>query len=121
MWHGYAVIEATVALTTKQKQDILAALKALGVQQDSKPNRITQIRPSLSGQAVLVEVYLSKAITKADAVAALSAKLGISEAMLTNNINFWVFAGGGSWEESRVACLEWLDANRDDWEVSAIA
>lgn len=115
MWHGYAVIEATVALTTKQKQDILAALKALGVQQDSKPNRITQIRPRLDGQAVLVEVVLGKAITKADCVAALSAKLGISEAMLTNNTNFYIFAAAGTWDESREACIQWLQAS-EGWE-----
>jgi len=120
-WHGYAVIEITTLLTNPQKVKVRDAILELGRQTDSRAERITQFRASLDKQSVLLEVYISDRITKAQVVTKLANKLGLSEATVENNSNFTIFGGANvTWHESIALCAAWLSPRLALWEAPEI-
>ncbi len=117
--HLYVLIEVTTALTDEQKVLVRDALLELGRQYDVFPDRKTQVRRSLDNQKVIVELVLPESLTKAQVVSKLAERLPWSEATISNNTKFQVFGGlSATHEESRQAAIDYLIANKTEWESS---
>lgn len=118
-WHGYVVLEVTgAALTNPQKVRLRDALLALGVQTDDHPAIKTHLRRRLDNQAALLEVTLEGEMTKAQALDALAAELGISRSTLNSRLNFTVLAGG-DWSERAQSARDYIAANAAAWGENA--
>ena len=125
-WSGYAVWSITTALTedtldedgnvTELGTKSLAknAVLLLGTQ-SGLPHIVTHIRPSLDGQKILIDITLEEKITKAEAVEKLAEFLPYTEQQISNNSTLQVFSGANR-EARRLAAVQYLIDNSEDWE-----
>lgn len=114
-WHAYVILEVTgAALTGAQKTKLVTALKRLGRQTDNQPALITHMRPRPDGMAALLEITLTAEMTKAEALDALAAELGISRTTLNSRLNFTVLTGK-DWSDRAQAARDYIAANAAAW------
>jgi 2-hydroxychromene-2-carboxylate isomerase len=118
-WHGYVLLKLKPALplTTAQKTKVRDTVRAMAVREDSLPHRMFQARLSLDGmQAIYEAVWDREQVTPGAVVNAVAGALGLSSSLLAANVEYSLFADGGTWEESREAAVAFLIENAKAWE-----
>jgi hypothetical protein len=118
-WHGYVLLELKpgLALTTAQKGKVRDTVRGMAVREDLYPHRMFQTRLSLDGsQAIYEAVWDRGMVTPGAVMNAVASALGVPPGMLAGNVDYRLFADGGSWEESRRAAVEFLSENAKAWE-----
>ena len=118
-WHGYVLLSLKpgLTLTSAQKSKVRDTVRALAVREDRWPRRMFQARLSLDGtQAIYEAVWDREKVSPAAVVNAVAGALDVSPVVLATNVNYRLFADGGSWEESRQAAVKFLIENAKAWE-----
>jgi hypothetical protein len=122
-WHGYILIEIApvgpfiAGVTTAQKARIHEALAMIADEHPNWPSYALQdSRWRLDNLAVIVEARFASMPTKAVAVQLVSNRSGYTVAQVNAALSFTVFAYGGTWSESRDACVAYLAAHTAEWE-----
>ena len=137
-WHGYLGIE-NVGLTDEQRDTMVDWFKTLGRADNSPfPHLRTQSRIRIDRQAAIIEAvfrddWLSVEFVKAK----LADVFGIDPSTIddeltqtnygpmvtfsrpaaTPRLRMLLFGGvGADWEQSRQATVDYISANREDWE-----
>jgi hypothetical protein len=119
-WHGYVLLKLKpgLTLTTAQKSTVRDTVRALAVREDRLPNRMFQARLSLDGtEAIYEAVWDREKVSPSAVIKAVAGALGVSAGFLAANVEYSLFADGGSWEESRQAALKFLIENIKAWEA----
>jgi predicted alpha-1,6-mannanase (GH76 family) len=118
-WHGYVLLSLKpgLTLTSAQKSKVRDTVRALAVREDQLPRRMFQARLSLDGtQAIYEAVWDREKVSPAAVVNTVAGALGVVVGLLAANVDYSLFADGGSWEESRQAALKFLIENAKTWE-----
>lgn len=116
-WHGYILLELTQVLTPAQRARLIDVWNDIRDGSDTLPDRIGGIRLDLANDKAIIECDFPAGIpTKAQAVAAIANRFGVSQATINAMLTFTVFAGGQSHEASAIACRAYLAANSALWE-----
>lgn len=143
MWHGYFGLE-DLNLTAPQRQTLRDAIRQFFADNQvptGQPAQILQIRMSLNGRKVIFEALFDEQFLTVDRFKTFLANtfgvavgqianvnstldLGGKDSPLitfsrsgTNYIRVVLFGGvGASYEESRVACLAYLNSARAEWD-----
>ncbi len=82
------------------------------------PHNNTHGRERLDFDGYINEAVFEPAELERDhVVQTIADELGLPIEPIDTLLIYQVFAPGGSWEESRQACLAYISANYDDWEL----
>jgi hypothetical protein len=136
LWHGYIGIE-DIALTAPQRQAIVQALNELGPGSDPQPAHLLHRRVSSDASKVIFEALFNEDnLTIAHIKQFIANAVGIDPSIIDHQINQTIYgpvviysvasidrmrflAFGGiattTWEESRIACNDYLIANIGEW------
>lgn len=121
-WHGYVLMQLagglTNGLTDDQMLRVRQAWEVFAPRSGDWPPYLLQYRFNLAKTAAIVEARFYALPSKAQVVAEIAARLGVTTTVVSNNLTITVFGGVGStWEQSRTAAAAYLLANRAAWEV----
>lgn len=117
-WHGYLLItDLPPGWTNEQRQQAFGVARGMGKQSGPSPAKINHSRLSLDGTALIIEAEFTDSEIERDAVvSAIAVELSVPEAAVDAVLDYTIFAEGGTWQESRAACVADLIANSTDWE-----
>ena len=83
-----------------------------------QPATMYHSRESNNGGQIIMEAEFDEAEITRDAVVDLVASaVGLPRPPINATMDYQIFAEGDSWDESRLACVAYLKANKSDWET----
>jgi len=114
-WHGYLLIRD---IPPGWDNNLLwGNMGNLGEHNSQQPAENNHMRVSLNGLSAIIEALFDEAeITRNALIQFVADALGLNPGQVDASLNITLFAEGGTWEQSRQACLSYLAANRAEWE-----
>lgn len=123
-WQGYVLIEIAPVgpfvdgVSDVQKARLHEAFLMISRGHDSwPPYALQDSRWRLDNLALIVEARFISMPSKAQVVQLIANRTGYTVAQVNNVLTFTVFAYGGTWAESRAACIEFLALHENEWEA----
>ena len=114
-WHGYLLIRD---IPPGWDNNLLwGNMGNLGEHNSQQPAENNHMRVSLNGRSAIIEALFDEAeITRDALIQFVADALGRNPGQVDASLNITLFAEGGTWEESRQACVDYLIANSAEWE-----
>jgi hypothetical protein len=117
-WHGYVLQNGLPGgLTDVKKHGAWDAVRKIGIHKSPMPHRNTHGRMQLDFNGYINEAVFEPYELERDyVVEQVADEINVSKQAVENKLIYIVFAPGGTWDESRIACHKYMKEHYKDWE-----
>lgn len=118
-WHGYTLQNnLPPGLTDPQQHQAWQAVLAIGLHTQPMPHNNTHARLQLdAGGLILEALFEPHELHRPYLVQLIATAIGLPYDPIDALLTYAVFAPGGTWQQSRQACLAYIRAHRPHWEA----